>query len=383
MLVWTNVATDSRVLREATALVAAGHAVHIIGKDVPADFVPPAGVTVQGATGTSSLKRAAGSTMSRRLSPPMRIARWALLPNHVAASHRAWVGQARVLAHTCTYDVIHAHDFTALPLAAELAAETRVRYVYDTHEYWYGRPWSGRPALVRRWLDRRSERELGSAAAAIITVGDGVAEQLAIDFGWTVTVVRNTFALPEPGAGYGPVHPAGPTGVVYAGRIGGHRDLETVLAAAPALAPLTVTLVGPADPTYLAALDPGSAEVLDALAVSEVTDLLRERGVALVALADHGENHRLAMPNKLFHAVHAGVPVVAADVEHLARLVREHGLGTVYRPGDVVSLLEAIRAVRAGYPGFVEAVRRALPALSWPHDAERLVSVYAALEGSA
>ena len=40
MLVATSVATDTRVLREAGTLVAAGHSVHIVGKDVPPDVAP-------------------------------------------------------------------------------------------------------------------------------------------------------------------------------------------------------------------------------------------------------------------------------------------------------------------------------------------------------
>jgi hypothetical protein len=38
MLVATSVATDTRVLREARALVSEGHEVQIIGKDVPQGF---------------------------------------------------------------------------------------------------------------------------------------------------------------------------------------------------------------------------------------------------------------------------------------------------------------------------------------------------------
>ena len=42
-LVQSAVAGDARVLREAQALAAAGYAVHVIGRDVPEDFVPPSG----------------------------------------------------------------------------------------------------------------------------------------------------------------------------------------------------------------------------------------------------------------------------------------------------------------------------------------------------
>ena len=59
MLVATSVATDTRVLREARALAEAGHGVHIVGRSVPTDWTPPAGITVS-SVGTSSVFRAEG-----------------------------------------------------------------------------------------------------------------------------------------------------------------------------------------------------------------------------------------------------------------------------------------------------------------------------------
>jgi glycosyltransferase involved in cell wall biosynthesis len=85
------------------------------------------------------------------------------------------------------------------------------------------------------------------------------------------------------------------------------------------------------------------------------------------------------MPNKLFHAVRAGVPVVATDVGELAALVREHGVGELYRPGDGADLARAVRAARDRYPELVAAVRRAAPSLSWDADAAALLGVYARL----
>ena len=78
MLVWTGVATDTRVLREASALVAAGHRVHVIGRAVPADFVPPDGVSVQSCGVAPSAQ-----TRTRELTGFERLGRWALLPVHV------------------------------------------------------------------------------------------------------------------------------------------------------------------------------------------------------------------------------------------------------------------------------------------------------------
>lgn len=379
MLVWTDVATDNRVLREAETLVAAGHSVHIVGRHVPEEFQPGPGITVSSAGGSSALKRAAGDRTSRPLPAPARAARWVLLPTHVASAHRAWVQRARADAAGRTFDVVHAHDFTALPLGVELARERGVPLVYDTHEYWYGRPASGRPTPLVRRRERTEEARLGSTAAAVITVGQGIADQLEQLHGWRdVTVVRNTFPPTDP-ALRTPDLPERPTGAVYAGRIAPLRDLETLVAAAAELAPLQITLVGPADDTYRAQLDPGTTRVLPAVSVAEVDRLLRTAGLALVTLADRGDNHRLAQPNKLFHAIRAGVPVVAADIEQLAQVVRQYGIGTLYRPGDAQSLAGAVREAVRRYPELLEAVGAAADDLSWTRDGAALVGVYTRL----
>jgi hypothetical protein len=110
--------------------------------------------------------------------------------------------------------------------------------------------------------------------------------------------------------------------------------------------------------------------------LDEITDLYHHWGVALVTLDDRSLNHRLALPNKLFHAVHAGVPVVAADLPELRRVVSHYGLGALYRPGDPHSLVRAVRTIAAEYETFSVAVRRAMGALCWERDAAVLRKVY-------
>ncbi|MGW0661392.1 glycosyltransferase family 4 protein [Streptodolium elevatio] len=379
MLVITTVATDTRVVREATTLADAGHHVHVIGRGVPEDWTPPRGVTVSSVGGASVFQKAGAPVGGgRRLPPHMRAARWALLPQHRASAFAAWGRAARTDALARTFDVVHAHDFNTLELGAELARERRVPLVYDTHELWSGRPRVGRPTPVRAAREAKVEGELGAEAAAIITVGEGVADALRARYDWShVTVVHNTF--PSGTAAADVPLPDTPKGAVYAGRIAPYREIEAIVTAARELTDLDVTLVGPADDTYLAALDRGPVQVLGALPVDDVDALLRRTGLALVTHSDRWENHRLAMPNKLFHAVRAGVPVIATDVRELARVVRQHDLGTLYRPGDAASLAAAVREARDRYPELLANVRAAEPLLSWEHDAETLLRLYADL----
>jgi glycosyltransferase involved in cell wall biosynthesis len=370
MLVWTDLSTDARVQREATTLAEAGHRVHVIGRAVAAGYLPPPGVTVESAGVAPT-----GVARRRRLPAPLRLARWLLLPQHVNRALRRWVAQAEPLARARTFDVVHAHDFTALPLGARLARDRGVPLVYDAHEFWPGRDRHGRPAPYQQWRDTRAERRLGATATEVITVGPELAQLLDKHFGWRdVTVVRNTFPMDDTAA-----PPATPVAAVYAGRIGPGRDLETVAAAAPELAPLRTVLIGPADGGYLAGLNTAAVDVLDALPLDDATALLRTSGIALVTLSDKWLNNRIGMPNKLFMAVRAGVPVVASDLPALRRLVTEHGIGRLYRSGDAGSLVRAVREVQASYGELTAAVVRARAELSWERDAEVLRGVYTRL----
>ena len=373
MLVATSVATDTRVLREARTLVGAGHSVHVIGRSVPEGFDAGEGITVS-SVGTSSVFRAEGqpSLKGRKLSAPVRFARWALLPQHRRSSFGRWADGAIADARGREFDVVHAHDFTALRAADTLAAERGVPFVYDSHEFWPGLPREYRPTPLADRRERREEAEWGGRAAAVITVGDGVADALRELYGWdNVTVVHNSFPraaeLPEP--------LEEPKALVYAGRVAAFRELE-VIATASRYVDIPITVMGPADETWLGTFDRGDVEVLPAKPLPEASETLVAGGISLVTHSDKWLNHRLAMPNKLFHAVSLGIPLVATDVGELGRMVREHGLGTLYEPGNPDSLVRAISEAVGGYRKLVSNVRAARPALSWDADADRLLTVY-------
>lgn len=373
MLVATPVANDARVLREATTLADAGHSVHIVGRAVPPEFTPPAGVTVSG-VGASSVLRPEGSQSlgGRKLALPVRAARWALLPTHRQSSFRRWAAGAVADARDRDFDVVHAHDFTALAPAAELASRHGVGYVYDAHEYWSGMARAYRPTPLLDMRERHLEAELGGRALGRITIGSGLAAQLRRTYGWPdVTVVRNTFPpLSEPM----PL-PASPTGFLYAGRLGAHRDLE-MLARASHDSPRPIRLMGPVDATWLGGFDSGAAEILPPVEASEVDRALAASGCALVTLAHAGRNHLLAQPNKLFQAIRVGVPLIASEIGELGETVRRYNLGTLYRPGDAASFLAAAGRLVASYDRHVSAVGQAQPEMSWPADAKRLIALY-------
>jgi glycosyltransferase involved in cell wall biosynthesis len=375
MLVATSVMTDARVLREAGALVEAGHLVHIIGKDVAGGGDEIAGVQVSSASAGKGLRGGSRTHPVGRLRRYQRGARWLLLPQHRNLSFARWARGAEELADNLSFDVVHVHDFTALEVGTRLADRRRVPLVYDSHELWTQRDRTGRPTPFQRRRERKVERRLGARADAVITVGSALASCLTKAYGWQhVTVVRNTFPASVPRGG----ELGTPSGVIYAGRIGGHRDLETV-AAASLKVDLPVRLIGPTDATWLDGFDAGRCTVHPPTAVGDVDALLRSAGLALVTLTGRSGNHRIALPNKLFHAVRAGVPVVASGVGELGRTVERYGLGVLYRPGDPESLAAAIEEVVARYADLQLNVAAAAGVFCWDADRRALLDLYGGL----
>ncbi|HEU4947757.1 MAG TPA: glycosyltransferase [Kribbella sp.] len=379
MLVQSAVAGDSRVLREATALAEAGHEVHLIGRDVPEGFEVGPGITAESAARSAGLRYGQpGQTAASR--PPglgtvgLRMVRWLLLPEHRRRTEWHWrTAVAGMLAGSKPYEVVHAHDFNTLELAVELADRWSATLVYDSHELWFDRALPGRPSPLWRARGRRRESRLARRAAMVLTVSDGIARRLRDRGLPDVRVIRNTFPrLDRP-----PNPPSEPVALLYAGRIGAGRDLDAVVAAAERLAPIRTVLMGSIDLGYR--LDRRTVETAEPTSIEGVDRALQEYGISLVTLTDGCENHRLALPNKLFHAVRAGVPVVAADLPELRTMVTRYRLGTLYRPGDASALVDAVRTVVVDYEGYLDGVRAAAYELSWEHDSQALVAAYAEL----
>lgn len=88
------------------------------------------------------------------------------------------------------------------------------------------------------------------------------------------------------------------------------------------------------------------------------------------------ENLRLAMPNKLFDSLGAGVPCVAAEGSAAAEYLQRQGMGAVFADGDAMSLAAALESVISD-GGFRERVSAAASSFHWPTIEPRLLALVA------
>jgi glycosyltransferase involved in cell wall biosynthesis len=373
MLLHKSVEFDSRVRREASALAAAGHDVTVL------ELAPvPAGADwLDGFRRVSSLPP---GWIRQRLPSP--VYRSVMLLYFVAGVIRL------------DPDVIHAHDAAMLMPGLLGARLTGARLVYDSHELASSVPYRER---AWAWFVTAIERAVVPRCAAVITVSDGIAARLRERYRLpaTPTVVRNVSALQPGGSGglrqqlgVGSDDPV----VLHQGAPAPDRGCEVLVDAVAMTDGVHLAFLGDPEPGYgerlLARIrERGIEERVSLLPSVPLNDLLAwtgEADVGVTLLQDSCENHRLALPNKLFEYIAAGVPVVASALPETQALVDRYGVGWCVEPADVGALASALEVALRERANGDRRGHLALAAdeLSWAREKTRLLALYDSLSES-
>ncbi|NNF03558.1 MAG: glycosyltransferase, partial [Rhodothermales bacterium] len=322
---------NARALKQVRALAHAGHRVLLLGieGDAPHPDLPQ-NVHVE------RLPRPPGSG-----------------PAWFHAVHRAFRTRLMSLDARC----FHASDLYALPSCSAGARRNGACLTYDARElYTAVASVSGRP-LVRafwRWIEHRHIRRTN----AVFTVSGSIADELARRY-----PIERPVLLPnvpdESGRLSGPglrelLRRVGvPTGedeplILHLGQMRSDRGCDVLIDAfdrlagdaavadAGARARLVFLGYGPEEAGLRARAT--STRVADRIHFLAPVDpdrvhaAISDAAVGVTLLQDSCLNHRYALPNKLFDYFHAGLPVLAARLPEIERVVDGEGLGLTVEP---------------------------------------------------
>lgn len=427
LLVYNQVSTDNRVLKTATTLRDAGADVLIVGSARPGypagDEVVGDGLPLYRAPDFDLVRLLpwlAGAVRRLRGRPPTPSPQPAAPAPSVSGGRATsgttptgvrgvvgdlwmrlyqvirlvwfWGGAVRRL-RDWRPDVVHANDGNTLAPALVLRALTDARIVYDAHELWTRRNVRQdrilAPALesVTEWLGVRR-------ASGVITVSPSIVVWMKRRFRLAEppTLVRNiphrAGPVPDPSQGrlreLAGLEPT--TRVIgYCGGVTTGRGLEETLDALTRLDDAThLVMLGYGDPRYIAGLMARADELgvrrrvhlVGPVPGPEVPAALADADVSVVYVRPICLSYRYSLPNKLFESIHAGLPVVAADLPDTAAIVQQYGIGEVFGAERPDQLADAIERVCAASDRYHAASRAAADDLDWSHEAARLIALY-------
>lgn len=280
--------------------------------------------------------------LGRLLSLGLRTLRWYRPLTWVSALDRSAVA----LLGSSDWDLVIAHDPKTIEAALKLPAAHGV--IVDLHEYAPRQReqsfvWRLFSAPYYRWICRVKVPQ----AAAVVTVGQGIADEYRREFGFDSVVVVNATPYHEL-----PTRPvSSPLRLVHSGSTAAQRRLDVLIEGilrSSADVTLDLYLVGEAEMIgqlrALAGDDP-RIRFKNPVPYHELVPTLNGYDLGVHLLPPLNFNQHWALPNKFFDYVQARLGVIIGPSPEMARIAEEHGIGIVladFEPSSLAAALESL-----------------------------------------
>ncbi len=394
-IVLNGVVEDSRVLKCAWSLGNAGWEVLVCGSTphAHADSLMIGYATVTRSPIKIVVKQQTALRVARKLRYYKRRFEEEFLPEKKPMIPNLRKGVSEILPQALAFkpDVIHAHDYTALPIAGAVVAKLRekglkVALVYDAHEYVPGVAHLRKP-LMKLYSD--SERTYSQNADAILSVSEGMSDLLVphLQISTRPEIVANDPLVEGQQVSQRnlrhdcKIDDDVPL-LVYSGAVAPQRGIATALAGLRKLPGVHLALI--ANPTNQTVLNLQSefSDLSDRFHVqpyvpnSELVSYLSTADIGLIPI-HHRLNHEISLITKFGEYMQALLPIIVSDVKTMAAEVRRLGNGEVFVAEDVDDFVRATESVLANPKKYRSVYTpEILAERSWERQAEHLLSVY-------
>ena len=295
-------------------------------------------------------------------------------------------------------DIIHANDCDTLGLALRTKKRAKsighsIAILYDAHEYVQGvhrkhPTWQEAMSLLERTSIKRVD--------SVVTVSETIAGMLTEDY---QLAVRPTVVLNAPRRAQPPIDKIHKTirikiGLapevplhVYVGAAAPQRGLDAMVVALPlAIGHHIGLVVNPQSPYVKGLLEKASIlGVADRVHVHPyvpewyVSTFVSDATSGVIPIL-HYPNHEISLVTKYFEYLHARIPIIVSDVRTMAAEIRQHGNGLVFTAGDADELALRFQEITTDRARFTAAITESmLDEYSWERQGDKLISAHDAL----
>lgn len=284
-------------------------------------------------------------------------------------------------------DMVNCHSLSSLPLCVVIKKLHGARLVYEPHELETETiTFTG----LKRSFAKLLERHLIKHASLIIVVSNSISAHYKCDYKLksvsvvmnapkitstnekSLNLLRDLYGLSKSDYLY-----------MYQGVLEGERGVQLLLEAFQIL-PLDKHIVfmgfGSLEKEIKkAVMKFPNIHIHEPVSPSEVVKYTQGVDVGFSLLSDDCENHRCALPNKFFHYLHAGVPMIISDLYEMGVLVERYSCGWKTK-NSVESIVEKVMMIsRADIEIASEGTERGRIELSWERESKTLESIYHSL----
>ena len=293
-------------------------------------------------------------------------------------------------------DVIHAHDYTALPIATELvqllrAQGKKVSLVYDAHEYVPGVSHLTKP-LANAYT--KAERAGVKIADAVLSVSEPMSDLLISHLQIKkrpIIVANDPLVAGQQKAkrnlrkecGLDKKTPL----LVYSGAVAPQRGISTAIEALRKMPNVHLALIANQENATVKQLQVDAADIADRFHVvpyvpnSELVSFLSTANIGLIPL-HHKLNHEISLITKFGEYMQAKLPIVVSDVKTMSAEVKRLKNGEVFKAEDVAGFVTATQKILKDEKRYRKVYTKAvLRERSWERQAKVLVDLYNKIAG--
>jgi glycosyltransferase involved in cell wall biosynthesis len=285
------------------------------------------------------------------------------------------------------YDIIVSNDLDTLPACFIASKLKRKPIVYDSHEYFTEVPeLINRPRIQKIW--ERIEKLIVPRLQHCYTVSPGIAEIYHEKYGNNFKLVRNLpKKMSDKKSTDTPVLPfaADVPFVIYQGAINLGRGVEEAIKAMKHVENLQLVIAGDGDKYQECQQIVRNENLADKiiftgrLSPESLANITPHASIGLSIEKDMGLNYRLALPNKLFNYIQAGVPVLASSLPEIKNIVKTYNVGILIdevTPENIAAGLKKMMSSPQLLNEWKENCKKAGNELCWEKEEETVKEIY-------
>lgn len=275
-------------------------------------------------------------------------------------------------------DAVCAIDLDTIVPCYYISRLKKIPRVYDAHELFTElKEVISRPRIHRTWswVERRYVPRYRNG----YTVSESIAKEFNRRYGVQYACIRNMPLLRE----QEPVQTAEPF-ILYQGAVNEARGFEQLV---PALGMVPCPTVICGDGNFMPQLkqlvkDNGLSQKIELkgmLPPGELPAIARRAKIGLAVSEKEGLNQYLALPNKFFDYIHAGLPQVTMDFPEYRRINEQYEVAVLIdelKPGIIAAALNKLLTDTVLYDRLRQNCLKARLELNWQQEEKKLIAFY-------